>query len=369
MKQNILRLDNIGFALPQGKTIIENISFTASSGKIIGILGPSGAGKTTLFRAISGLITPDMGQILLNENNLLKEAVSKRPISYLQQSFPLYKNLSVLENVVVAFEYLSAKEHDLSIQKAKDMLLSLGILENLWNRLPTDLSGGETQRVALAKSLLKPSLIMLLDEPFSNMDKGIKNDLIQSIPLTVKNRNIVTLYISHDENDMLLMADELIVMFDGKIVQSGNSKELQDFPSSAKVASIGSPLGLQTLTLDQFSELNTGMNLTELPSTTFKIGWRPYNSVVVSSEGLDEVEDSEKPIVIGGKIEKIIEMGFQVYYGIQVNHRANQLYLWHVENIRTDRILSLSVGMACVLKISIKKIFFLDKNDNILLKE
>lgn len=365
----MLNVDKLSVSVPPNRVIIKDITFDAKDAEIVGILGPSGVGKTTLFRAISGLISPSSGLISLDGNNLMKVPVSHRSISYLQQSFPLYKNLTVLENVLVAFDSIDKEAYHSSRVKARQMLLNLGISGDLFNRMPQNISGGEAQRVALAKALLKPCQILLLDEPFSNIDKNTKRNLMYIVNIMAKSQNMVVLYVSHDENDLLLISDKLIVIHNGKIIQVGKPKELVAYPQSGKVASIGSPIGLQMLGINELSNLNVTDDLQSLiPPQASKIGWRPYESDISFGDSL-EVNREDHFCLITGKIEKIIEIGNQIYYGIEIDKLSMQGYLWHIDSVRKNNSQSTLIGRDCVLSINIQNIFFLDENDAIIFKD
>lgn len=365
----MLTVDKLSVSVSPKKLIIKDITFEAKNGEIVGILGPSGVGKTTLFRAISGLVAPRSGLISLDGNNLVKIPVSYRPISYLQQSFPLYKNLTVLQNVLVAFNSLNKDEYYSSRNRAEHILLNLGISEDLLNRMPQSLSGGEAQRVALGKSLLKPCRILLLDEPFSNIDKNTKRNLMHIIHVMAKSNNKMILYVSHDENDLLLISDKLIVMHDGKIIQVGSPKDLVTSPLTGKVASIGSPVGLQVLEINELIALNVLDDLSNLrPPQASKIGWHPYESKI-TIKGSSEIKRKGQFCVICGQIEKIIEIGNQMYYGIRVDSLSHQGYIWHIESIRDSNVPSIMLGEACEVSINTGNVFFLDNNDNIIHKD
>jgi ABC-type sugar transport system ATPase subunit len=363
----MLKLINIAYTLSSNRPIIKNITLEVHSGQVFGILGPSGVGKSTLFRAIAGLIEPTEGSVLLDSIDITGMSVSERPISYLQQRFPLYGNLSVIKNVLVAFESMAHHEKGDADKKAQQMLIDLEITEEFWTRKPQNLSGGEAQRVALAKSLLKPCKVLMLDEPFSNIDKNAKRSLNQLIRDLVKKQNIATLYISHDESDLLFMTDQLIYMDNGKVVQSGKPKELLTSPVSSKVAAIGSKIGLQTLSTDFLKNLDVGQRIMNLlPMNCEKIGWRPDATNFLLKA--DQKIPTNTNITLGVEvtIEHLTEIGREIYYNLSINKNGKSKHLWHLEYNSYKNNKSYQIGESGVLLIRPEDLLFLDEGDNIL---
>jgi iron(III) transport system ATP-binding protein len=345
------------------KSILKNLCLNANSGEILGIIGPSGTGKTSIFRVISGLVNIHSGNIFLNEINLNMLSVSERPISYLQQSFPLYNNLTVIENVMIAFESVKNIGTIDAEKKAKDMLIELGINKDIFYRKPKNLSGGETQRVALAKALLKPCRILLLDEPFSNIDKNSKRKFNQLVRKISEDRNLITLYISHSEDDLLLIADQVAFMDNGEIIQIGTPGELLRKPHFGKVASIGSLLGIQILNRSMLETIGVSANLLDLlPNNCFRIGWAPENSEIFKEDRSNlNINNS---IVLNGKVDRIAKIGKNVYIGIEINLISELHYIWHV--CECKMLVDYNVGECVSVKINFSDMLFLNEKDVVL---
>ena len=364
----MLKIQDISFKLKNGRHILNKVSFDIGMQQILGILGPSGSGKSTILRVIAGLITPTKGKILLHENDILIIPVNKRPISLLQQSFPLYKNLTVFQNTEIALESETKLSKSVVKKQSIELLNKLGILEEFFKRNIENLSGGEAQRVALAKALLKPCKILMLDEPFSNIDKNKKRYLNQLVREVVRERNLIGLYVSHDENDLLLMSDELVVMDEGRIIQQGKPDELIKNPKSSKVAAIGSNVGLQIIEVDNLTEMNDEQRiLHSLPNNCIKIGWRPECSLLFLNEKWKEPTGSSQ-LKIDVKINRISKISNFYYINLLTINLEDKKIFWHLEYSHNNDFKSLQIGQLAHLIIDMNDIFFLDTQENVLRK-
>ncbi len=361
----MLVLDNISFKVNDRK-ILQNVSLELRVGEIHGILGSSGSGKTTLFRIVSGLIQPYAGSIYYDGTNLVDSGVAERPISYLQQSFPLYNNLSVFDNVMIAFESLKKNERENHIKNTEEMLNNLGIYRDLWKRKPKNLSGGETQRVALVKALLKPCEILLLDEPFSNIDKNTKRKLNQLIRSICKKRNLITIYISHAEEDLLLIADKMAFMEEGKILQVGTAEELLIRPKYGKIASIGSILGIQLLEKSDFIGTSVYKNVVDaMPLRCEKIGWFPEKSEIYQADDLLRNKGEEMRLVLKGELDRISKIGSKIYVGVKIYGLSECQYVWHTA-WDTQKVDGFRIGDEICIVVDNKDIKYLTKEDGVI---
>lgn len=362
----MLKIQNISFKLISGRHIINKVSFGIGTQQILGVLGPSGSGKSTILRVIAGLITPTKGKIVLHENDISIIPVNKRPISLLQQSFPLYKNLTVLQNTEIALESETELSKSVVKKQSIELLKKLGILEEFFKRNIENLSGGEAQRVALAKALLKPCKILMLDEPFSNIDKNKKRYLNQLVRDIVKERNLIGIYVSHDENDLLLMSDELIVMDEGRIIQQGKPDELIKKPKSSKVAAIGSNVGLQIIEVNSLFKMNVDKKaLHSLPDNCTKIGWRPERSLLYINKNRKETDESSH-LKFDVKIDRINKVGDFYYINLLTINLEDKTIFWHLEYSHNDDFKSLQIGQLAHLIVDVNDIYFLDARENVL---
>ena len=216
-------------------SILEDISFTCEKGDIVGLIGSSGSGKTTLLRIISGLETPDSGTIKLNNqmvnDKLLYVSPEKRDCSLVFQDFALFPNMTISDNIF--FGKNSIKNNDL----INDLILFCN-LENILDRYPHEISGGEQQRVALVRALsINPSLL-LLDEPLSHLDSDLKQNIRNELINLFEKVKTTTLFVSHDIEDAMTMANKVVVLKDGLVKQKGSPSDIYSRPVSRYVAKL-----------------------------------------------------------------------------------------------------------------------------------
>lgn len=219
--------------------VFKDINFKIKKGEFLTLLGPSGCGKSTLLRCISGLTKVDDGKIILNDKDITKLSPQKRNMGMVFQHYALFPNLNVFENV--AFGLKIKKEKKKEIKKRVDKMLELVELSEFSKKYPNNLSGGQMQRVALARSLVTKPDLLLLDEPLSALDAKIRKNLRTQIKKIQKDLNLTTIFVTHDQEEALLLSDNIILMEKGKIAQNSDAQSLYISPKSKFVASfIGS---------------------------------------------------------------------------------------------------------------------------------
>ena len=204
--------------------IIKSNSFTIGRGELVSIVGESGSGKTTLLRCIAGLENIKRGKIFLNSVDITSVAVSKRPISFVFQQSPLFPHLSIYENILFN---LKQYDHILLNQLITNLKIS-----TILNKFPHQISGGENQRVAVARSLIRKPSLMLLDEPFNHLDVQIKEKLKKIIVETIRKMNVTTIVVTHNVSDALQISDKILVLQNGKIVDYSEPEKIYKNPSS-----------------------------------------------------------------------------------------------------------------------------------------
>lgn len=209
-------------------TIFQDIDFTASEGEFVTLLGPSGCGKSTLLRCLAGLTSVDSGQILLQGQDIVPLAPQKRSIGMVFQSYALFPNMTVERNVAFGLKMQKCTPAD--IQRRVGEVLELVELNDYAKRYPHQLSGGQCQRVALARSLVTRPRLLLLDEPLSALDARIRRHLRDQIRRIQKELNLTTLFVTHDQEEALTLSDRIVLMNKGKIVQNGNAESLYTHP-------------------------------------------------------------------------------------------------------------------------------------------
>ena len=222
------------FSISFGNTkILQNISFDVKQGEIVTILGPSGCGKSTILRAIASLQEQYSGQILLNEQCLINEKnTCHKDIGYIFQDYALFPHLNVKENI----EFALYKENNIEKQRRVDKLLKQFDLTEHRHKQIHELSGGQQQRVSIARVLAYEPKVILLDEPFSNLDTNLRNKTKVWLKKLIKESGLSAILVTHDQKEALSMSDKIAIINDKKIEQFGTPKELFEKPKSLYVA-------------------------------------------------------------------------------------------------------------------------------------
>jgi len=217
---------------------LDQVSFTAGKGQFLSILGPSGCGKTTALRVIAGLAHQDTGQVLINGRDVTGMPVSKRNVGIVFQSYALFPNLTAEKNIAYG---LKGRFPAAEIRKKVSDLMALTGLEGLGAKFPSQLSGGQQQRVALARAMALAPDLLLLDEPLSALDARVRVHLRREIRSLQKKLGVTTIMVTHDQEEALTMADRILVMNQGQLIQDGTPEQIYHTPATPFVASfIGS---------------------------------------------------------------------------------------------------------------------------------
>ncbi|MFP3514868.1 ABC transporter ATP-binding protein [Pseudomonas sp. SIMBA_077] len=218
-----------------GTSVFSDINFTISKGEFVTLLGPSGCGKSTLLRCIAGLTPVDEGKILLDGQDIVPLNPQKRGIGMVFQSYALFPNMTVEQNVAFGLRMQKVNAND--SQKRVSEVLQLVELNDFAKRYPHQLSGGQCQRVALARSLVTRPRLLLLDEPLSALDARIRKHLREQIRQIQRELGLTTIFVTHDQEEALTMSDRIFLMNQGRIVQSGNAQSLYAAPVDVFAAS------------------------------------------------------------------------------------------------------------------------------------
>jgi len=216
---------------------LDSISLSVQSGEFVALLGPSGSGKTTLLRMIAGLDQPDSGAIVLNGIDTQSVDPSQRGVGFVFQHYALFRHMTVFENVAFGLR-VKPKSERLSKQMIHDKvmsLLSLVQLDWLANRFPHQLSGGQRQRIALARALAVEPKLLLLDEPFGALDSAIRKELRQWLRRLHDQLGVTSVFVTHDVDEAMEMADRVVVLRKGKIEQVGTPDEVYHHPANSFV--------------------------------------------------------------------------------------------------------------------------------------
>ena len=283
-----------------------NVNFGIEKGKLIGLLGPSGSGKTTILRMIAGLETPDSGEIIIDGKVVNDVPASERGIGFVFQNYALFRYMTVYDNV--AFGLKVQKVDRKTIDTRVRELVKLVGLEGLEKRYPSQLSGGQRQRVAFARALAPNPQVLLLDEPFAAIDAKIRQELRSWLKEMIEKLGITSIFVTHDQDEAIEVADEIIITNAGQIEQKGTPVEVYRNPETAFTASFfGQPSVLENA--DDFHTFTQAEGAD-------KIIVRPE---FVKISKLDEVEKF-RTSVSQGVVERVSFRGDNLELQVRVNN-------------------------------------------------
>ncbi|GIM28854.1 hypothetical protein CPJCM30710_15200 [Clostridium polyendosporum] len=222
-----IEISNLTFKYRNSKIeTLKDISLSMQKGEILSILGESGGGKSTVLRLIAGLETPVSGSITI-DNKIMFDSNTfivpeKRGIGMVFQDYALFPHMTVDENIKFGLKNLTKKEKENRVQE----MLELVNLQDFSKRYPHELSGGQQQRVAIARALAPKPSVLLLDEPFSNLDAHLKSKIREELKAILNQTGITSIFVTHDREDVKSIADKVVILKEGVIVESGTPKEI-----------------------------------------------------------------------------------------------------------------------------------------------
>jgi putative spermidine/putrescine transport system ATP-binding protein len=244
-----LSLTNVRKVFPNAQSAaVEDFSLDVEKSEFVSFLGPSGCGKTTTLRMVAGFETPSAGRIVMDGKEIAQERPNQRNIGMVFQSYALFPNMTVADNIGFGLKVKGAPGHEVK-QRVGEML-ALIKLEELGGRYPYQLSGGQQQRVALARAIAIRPKLLLLDEPLSALDAKIRVSLRNEIRSIQRQLGITTVYVTHDQEEALSLSDRVVVMNQGVIEQVGAPFEIYNFPKTAFVASFVGTLNIFDARID-----------------------------------------------------------------------------------------------------------------------
>lgn len=213
---------------------LDDVNLTIESGELVALLGPSGSGKTSLLRIIAGLEMADQGRIFFDAEDITKINTKERKVGFVFQHYALFRHMNVFDNVAYGLKVRPRRERPSKQEiKAKvEELLHLVKLEAFANRFPSQLSGGQRQRVALARALAVEPKVLLLDEPFGALDAKVRKDLRRWLRRLHDDFHITSIFVTHDQEEALDVADRIVVMNEGRIEQVGSPEEVYEQPQN-----------------------------------------------------------------------------------------------------------------------------------------
>ncbi|MDB9474308.1 sulfate/molybdate ABC transporter ATP-binding protein [Dolichospermum circinale] len=297
---------------------VAQVNLEIQSGSLVALLGPSGSGKSTLLRLISGLEMPDTGKIILTGKDATYQSVQERNIGFVFQHYALFKHLTVRKNIAFGLEIRKAPQK--KIQGKVEQLLELVQLSGLGDRYPSQLSGGQRQRVALARALAVEPNVLLLDEPFGALDAKVRKDLRAWLRRLHDEVHVTTVFVTHDQEEAMEVADEIVVMNKGKVEQVGTPAEIYDHPASAFVMSFIGPVNVLPSSAKIFQ--SSGFESTH-PETFL----RPQDIII---------ETVANGTTVPATVSRIIHLGWEIQ--VELTLDDGQMMTAHLTRERFDEL-------------------------------
>ncbi|AWK49702.1 molybdenum ABC transporter ATP-binding protein [Clostridium beijerinckii] len=290
----------------------DNVNFKIEQGKLIGLLGPSGSGKTTILRMIAGLETPDEGDIIINGVKVNDIEPGRRGIGFVFQNYALFRHMTVYDNIAFGLVVQKVKKED--IHKKVTELIELIGLKGLDKRYPGQLSGGQRQRVAFARALAPSPQLLLLDEPFAAIDAKVRKELRRWLRETISKLGITSIFVTHDQDEAVEVADEIIITNKGQIEQKGSPVEIYKNPRTPFVAQF---IGESNL-IDDYTKLK-GFEVTN-PKETKAIVRPEFIQIAKNDKEILTPLAAEKGIVKdiafrGNNLEIDVQVGNEILNG------------------------------------------------------
>ncbi len=321
-----------------GESVLQSISFKLQEGNVLAVLGPSGCGKSTLLKVIAGIVTPTDGQILWNSVDILKTSAHKRGIGLMFQNNALFPHMNVHDNIRFGLEMLSIPNDEANDRTAD--LLELVDLKGDGDRAVDSLSGGESQRVALARVLAPEPKVVLLDEPFNSLDRALRRTLVDQVFEILRAKKITSIHVTHEGDEASQFSDSILIIENGQIMNKGTFAEIIDFPLNVLSADL---IGLRTIWVPD-AQFHNG-------KWTFMTPWgaKEYNGQ--KSERYQLLLRPDHVQISNDGLEAVVTKNF---------HTAGQKYInCRVGNIKNLAVLvdsGFSVGESIYLSVDLESI-------------
>jgi len=272
-------------------TALDNVDLAIKSGELVALLGPSGSGKTTLLRIIAGLEWPEQGHILFDGEDALSRSARERHVGFVFQHYALFRHMTVFENVAFG---LRVRRRDKRLSEPElrarvERLLDLVQLQWLADRYPSQLSGGQRQRIALARALAIEPRVLLLDEPFGALDAKVRKELRRWLRNLHDDIHVTSVFVTHDQEEALEVADRVVVMDKGRIEQIGTPRDVYQRPATAFVHEFIGESIVIAVSVEHDAVLYDGkpigIDAPEISTGAARLFIRPYDISIVAPEG------------------------------------------------------------------------------------
>lgn len=339
-QQNAVELNNIEVSY-QGTEVLHKLSFNLAAGEILCLLGPSGCGKTTALKTLAGLVTPDHGEIELYGNTVFSDtginlAAQSRSIGFIFQDYALFPHLTIAQNIAYGLTKLSKQD---KLQRIEETL-NLVELSGLQERYPHELSGGQQQRVAVARALAPKPQLLLMDEPFSNIDGQVKRRMMADLRKLLKAHNISCIFVTHAKEEAFAFADKTAVMDQGKIAQLDIPAKVFNQPNSLTVANFMEAGNISSVR-DSLQILDNVKN--DWPKDIEHRGyWLFKPQEIIAKRSLQNT---------GIELLDCIYIGRGYQYDIAIQANKNNKIFWKIES---EQALDLSIGDKLALEYASK---------------
>lgn len=342
---------------------LKNVNLEIPSGEFFTLLGPSGCGKTTLLRTIAGFYKQDHGQVFIENKNIDNVPVYLRNIGMVFQNYAIFPHMTVFENV--AFGLKNRKVNKNEIKKRVKKSLSMTKLDGYEERVPEQLSGGQQQRVGLARAMVIEPIVLLMDEPLSNLDAKLRVEMREQIRDIQKELGITAVYVTHDQEEALVISDRIAVMNSGEIQQVDTPWEIYKNPKNMFVASfIGSMnilkgkiissnnLNFSEISIDKKIKIKIKMKNKDHDKEEVSIGIRPEEIIIIQKK---LKEDDGESTYIEGILRKNVFIGNLIQFTIECND-----ILFTVTKPKPEREDFIPINSKVTLKISTDSIMAFD---------
>ena len=307
-----LRLDRLSKQYA-AQTVVDDVTLEVRQGEMVVLLGPSGCGKTTILRMIAGFSQSSGGDILLDGTSILDTPAHLRAMGIVFQSYALFPHMSVAKNIAFGLEMRRQSTREISSRVLE--MLQLVKLEALAQRLPRELSGGQQQRVALARALAIHPKVLLLDEPLSNLDAALRQEVARDIRILQREGGLTAIMVTHDQDEAMAMADRLVVLQDGRVQQIGSQEDLYERPQTPFVARfigqsniLSGKLHDDTLVLDDGTKLRLALRYGTTGACSLAL--RPERITLVPPHDDARVHGRiELSTYLGSVVEHVVTLG------------------------------------------------------------